>query len=642
MESVLGFKETSTIDEKSHGYKLVPWMNWDEWDFVRVSLFSSSSDAVAFALRRISAWRSRGCLPVVIEVTASIVEIQQKDPHFSAKSNNEGSESEEMLAMLYNMAIMRLVNGVIEKTRKRTAVSIAEAADALKIPRMLIDIRHEGSHRDLPSLRLLRLASIKALSWLKSYYWDPQMEAIPFQGGKSANIKKEIRSSLSELASSLKMQQSAKLISSQGKRKRGKHCEQYYGRSKILSLMATKVQSSKYMGSRKQINRTLRNLVRLYSFFSSEVVSVLLGFVLNTSKSSEIMELSNRSLVYLSLDAMQNRFDVWKPVIAMFSKKEPELILQLLNSVVDIIDSRKAIKNNVGKEHLSLSQYDDEVHYIEVLSSLFSWLVEILKELTPFHCQCQADETGTSSAMPKAALGEVVRRCLLATEPGNNQLFRSSFLLAQMIGNNSLIEKLNKLSELFSSSPDIGNFSAVCPDNFMHQVNHIHQAAEKLKRIKLHQMQSASSLETQAASNFEITNRWTVAGFWNPCPIGMLPCAVGSSGRLPVLNYCDGDNKAPSSINKRESSLNTIDEEENWESGNGGGKRRASCDLDGEPSNDSVVENMREYAEKCEPEDVDTALLDESMKGWLMMHGVWRRVDEKELQDIQSAIRILI
>ena len=31
---------------------------------------------------QISAWRSRGCLPVAIEVTASIIEIQQKDPHF--------------------------------------------------------------------------------------------------------------------------------------------------------------------------------------------------------------------------------------------------------------------------------------------------------------------------------------------------------------------------------------------------------------------------------------------------------------------------------------------------------------------------------------------------------------------------------
>lgn len=33
-------------------------------------------------LSQISAWRSRGCLPVPIDVTAAIVEIQQKDPYF--------------------------------------------------------------------------------------------------------------------------------------------------------------------------------------------------------------------------------------------------------------------------------------------------------------------------------------------------------------------------------------------------------------------------------------------------------------------------------------------------------------------------------------------------------------------------------
>lgn len=34
------------------------------------------------------------------------------------------------------------MNGVIEKARKKTEVSIAVAADAIGIPRMLIDIRH--------------------------------------------------------------------------------------------------------------------------------------------------------------------------------------------------------------------------------------------------------------------------------------------------------------------------------------------------------------------------------------------------------------------------------------------------------------------------------------------------------------------
>ncbi|THG07585.1 hypothetical protein TEA_014695 [Camellia sinensis var. sinensis] len=165
MESLLGFVETTSsfdVDvDRSCNYKLVPRLTWDEWEFVKDSLFSSSPHSLASALRRITVWRSRGCFPVVIEVTASIVEIQQKNPFFRVGLGDDALDSEEMLTMLYCMAIVRHVNGVVEKTCKKTEVSIAEAADAINIPRMLIDICHEGSHRDLPSLRLVRLASIK-------------------------------------------------------------------------------------------------------------------------------------------------------------------------------------------------------------------------------------------------------------------------------------------------------------------------------------------------------------------------------------------------------------------------------------------------------------------------------------------------
>lgn len=36
----------------------------------------------------------------------------------------------------------RLVNCVVEKTRKQSEISIADAAEAIGIPRILIDVRH--------------------------------------------------------------------------------------------------------------------------------------------------------------------------------------------------------------------------------------------------------------------------------------------------------------------------------------------------------------------------------------------------------------------------------------------------------------------------------------------------------------------
>ncbi|GER57651.1 las1-like family protein, partial [Striga asiatica] len=133
MESMLGFNE-NLQDDVVEDKKLVPWMSWDEWKFVRGSLFSSSPNAVASALKRISTWRSRGCIPVAVEVTASIIEIQQQDPYFMNELNDGCSQSEEMLSML--------VNGMVEKTRKKNEISIGEAADAFGIPRIVIDVRH--------------------------------------------------------------------------------------------------------------------------------------------------------------------------------------------------------------------------------------------------------------------------------------------------------------------------------------------------------------------------------------------------------------------------------------------------------------------------------------------------------------------
>lgn len=51
--------------------------------------------------------------------------------------------------------------------------------------------------------------SYLAIHWLKSYYWEPQTEQIPFQRDGTAEIRKEIKSKLRELASCLKVRQNS-------------------------------------------------------------------------------------------------------------------------------------------------------------------------------------------------------------------------------------------------------------------------------------------------------------------------------------------------------------------------------------------------------------------------------------------------
>lgn len=587
-------------ENRSCGYKLVPWLSWDEWNFVRESLFSSSPNSVASALRRISAWRSRGCLPVVIEVTASIIEIQQRDSFFRADLTNDDSQSEEMLAMLYCMAIIRLVNCVVEKTRKRKEVSVAEAADEIGMPRMLIDIRHEGSHRDLPSLHLVRrCASIEALNWLKSYYWEPQKMAIPCKSDETARIKKEIKSKLQELAFCLKVKQSVKSNSSAGKEKRVKHFDPLCGRNKLLSLMAGNLRYSSSRGSRFRITKTLKNVVGLYSSFSSVVVSALLEYML---KSSDSLQLSSDPQVEPNGDNSQTAFifDDWKRVITKLSNKKQELLPTIL----------KAILVKMEKTQESMDIEFGNRHQIEHLSSLFARLVKILRGL-------KLDE---DTHVARATLIELIHKCLLVSGPGNenNKLKGSALVLAQITRNSSLIEKIKKLFLICSSNEEncCENF-----DDIQREDEFIRQAGEKLELLMARQMKTSTD-----GHNIINEKRWVVAKSWNPCPIGMLPCEFDSSGILPVLD-CDDENKE------------VLEIKGDFEMKRCSGKREASCEV--EELDDSCVKKMRETVEESES-DGDGEVLFEGVDGRLMIGGDWRKVGEDDIIGIKSAIRILL
>ncbi|KAF9675642.1 hypothetical protein SADUNF_Sadunf09G0053400 [Salix dunnii] len=632
MESLLGFQdetiafvgddqEKSTSSSSSYGYKLVPWLNWNEWECVRDSLFSDSPEKIHSAITRISTWRSRGCLPAVIDVTASIIEVQQKDPLYRKDLPNEAIHSEQMLAMLYCMAILRLVNCVVEKTRKKTEVSIAEAAGAIGIPRMLIDIRHEGSHRDLPALALVRDSAVKAIDWLKTYYWEPQTKQIPFQRDGSANIRKEINSKLHELASCLKVKKSTQPGSSAIKAKR----------------------------SKKNITKTLKNLVRLYSSFSSEVLSVLLELVLKALDYSNLVELPKDCLVG---EGMCTLLDDWKLVITKFSKKEPEVLLMLLKAVLNMIDTHEAMKYEMGT-HIISWEHGTENRQIDQLSSLFAWLVGQLKGLKHLRCKRSADESIASSIgmnLSNAILMGVLRKCLLVSSYGNKQLMGSALHLAQMMGDRSMMDKLKKLSLLALSDPDVTREKSPPPSLnslLTQQQQSIQEATKKLDFVKL--CRTKSKVAKRTDGDVGCSGRWAVAKSWNPCPIGMLPRDLGSSGCLPVLD-CDDDGKKPVHSSERmqiwelkqcsirepsgDSPLSDYPSVERT-----GSKREGSSDI--YLLDKSNVKKMRETADSFESEG-ENALLSKEDEGCLMINGVWKKVGQGELLAIMSNVRILV
>ncbi|XP_057441446.1 uncharacterized protein LOC130733326 [Lotus japonicus] len=617
--SLLGFKEEPEVEDdtksSSSGRRLVPWLNWDEWLFVKDALFSNSPNSVSSALKRISAWRSRGTLPVLVDVTASIIEIQHKDPYFRQDQSNDNPLSEELLTMLHCMSIVRLVNGVVEKTRKKELVSIAAAADAIGIPRMLIDVRHEGSHRELPSLKVVQSASIKALDWLKSYYWEPQSQAIPFQGEGNAEVKKEIKSKIRELAICLKFNGNAQSSDLPLKGKRVKHGELLLGRHKLFSLVVGKSQTSRLGGSKKQITKILKSVLQLYSSFSSEIVSVLLEYLLKALSSSEVKK---------NVDAsggltIEKVLADWKLVMLKLSNKEPELLLNLLKEVLDMIETQEDTKSVEDNPSVGISHSKEEFRRRDYLPSLFAWLVGILSKVP-----------SASENMPKRVLRELLRKCLLISQLCNKQLMDSALHLAKMMNDSFVLEKVQKLS-LFTL-PNFDNAdvqSSLLTSTKMFQFEEsIREAAKKLELVKQQIMKNKKP--TTLNCETKKPKVWTLTESWNPCPIGMLPRAVGSSGCLPVLDIIDNvkqniiDNVKQNQVSERKEMPH-------------GAKRDATLDL--ELLDNSAVKKIRETNEFGELND---ELPPERDNRCLLVDGVWKRVTEEELQAIESSVRILV
>jgi len=164
--------------------KLVPWINWEEWMFVYQCFYYDSipsNDLLRSVpsgvdkerlcwegVKRISAWRSRGKVPISVESTSSFVEIQLKESvrydmnSFSVTNWKlqlyERSSLE--LRMLYSIALIRFVNGMVDTFQKGVyALPITLLAEKIRLPRILVDIRHEATHSHLPSLSMLREAA---------------------------------------------------------------------------------------------------------------------------------------------------------------------------------------------------------------------------------------------------------------------------------------------------------------------------------------------------------------------------------------------------------------------------------------------------------------------------------------------------
>lgn len=60
------------------------------------------------------------------------------------------------------------------------------------IPSWLVALRHDGTHRMLPSLAPLHSGATFAISWLRENYWEPQAELMREGGGEGGGGGKAV------------------------------------------------------------------------------------------------------------------------------------------------------------------------------------------------------------------------------------------------------------------------------------------------------------------------------------------------------------------------------------------------------------------------------------------------------------------
>lgn len=559
--------EMELDDCKDHfsllGYRLVPWLSWEEWNFVREAIFSSSPESINLGLDRIIAWQSRGCLPVSVEITAAIKDIQQRDTYFRNDLPAECALSEEVLRMAYSMAITRLLNGVVDQSDKKKKRSINDSAEEIGLPRLLVDIRHESAHNRLPALPLLRLASKKALNWLNSNYWEPQKDIFP-------NIRPEIRSRLHVLVLSTQRKQSARAAGLQ---------------EEMHSVT-------------KQANANLRRLVKFCTAYPEDVVSVLLEECLLKevdlgNKFMPVFSNAMREDVFLdNLNLSQLNRENWKLVVDAICLRKPQIRTMLIKAAVEIIiaietdafEQKKGnldLLNNLGEPLEPRNSIAIKHPYTR---ELVFWVTWLLKDLRIFwkaeSKKCNSADAHTSlchGPVHKGYLQELLFECLKSLAY-SSALSEVVLIITELLGSKSLSCKIQILVNLLkfdkerqhyaSDSLDqsytrniVGqefihnkelvevrgrNSSLVEPDTqatFARQTVLLEQAKQQFESLK---MLHAKYIDKTIFEN-DIHERkldeepslvegpWSIVENWKPCAIGMLPSLSNLKGLLPVL-----------------------------------------------------------------------------------------------------------
>ncbi|KOS18545.1 Pre-rRNA-processing protein las1 [Escovopsis weberi] len=130
-------------------------------------------------------WMQRGNCPHMVESTALLMAAVLSD-EASATATANAAASTYAVRAAYSAAFSRFVTGLLdghqEKLRKQSMYSLAKT---IGLPATFVELRHQATHEQLPSLARLRFAAQKALLWIWGYYWK-HLGPAPARNGRGS------------------------------------------------------------------------------------------------------------------------------------------------------------------------------------------------------------------------------------------------------------------------------------------------------------------------------------------------------------------------------------------------------------------------------------------------------------------------
>ncbi|XP_033120509.1 ribosomal biogenesis protein LAS1L-like [Anneissia japonica] len=146
--------------------RVVGWLDQEEWQYVYDNFYSDDYELQKSALDRYAAWKSRVTtkIPLSIACTAGLVE---------AGILEKQGANKECIRLAYAMALIRFVNMTTDRYQNKFfAQPVHVIAKEIGVPVWLVNLRHDATHSELPSLSILKTGVEFALSWLQTDYWE--------------------------------------------------------------------------------------------------------------------------------------------------------------------------------------------------------------------------------------------------------------------------------------------------------------------------------------------------------------------------------------------------------------------------------------------------------------------------------------